>query len=156
MSGIVCPFCGRDYGTHGGEPCPVLDSSLARAVRGAVAAIEIDRADKAKARSQNLVMTPIVYALGNLTGSAQKILSYREERVAIIYNDDAADVFLGNDKQHIEDATKRIPLKTKTALIHNSPAEVWAFGSAAGPQNVSVLELPSGIDAAFAFLAKLA
>jgi hypothetical protein len=157
MTQIVCPFCGKDYGAHGGQACPVLDSSLSRAVRAAVAAIENDRTEKAKLAALNTSVTPLVYRLDNAAGNAQRILQFNSVRgAALIYNDDAADVWLGDDKQHIEDATKRYPLKTKNVMIHNSPAELWAFGNAAGPQLVSVIELPRGVDAAYAFLAKLA
>lgn len=158
MSKIVCPFCGGSWESHGGASCPVLDSSLARIVRAAVAAIEADRSEKAKQLALNASITPLVFGLDNGAGAAQKILGYNENRgAAIVYNDDAADIFLGDDRQHISDATKRFVLKTKNAMMFNSPAELWATGSAAGPQLVSVIELPPGrAPEGFAFLAKLA
>ena len=82
MSKIVCPFCGGSWESHGGASCPVLDSSLARIVRAAVAAIEADRSEKAKQLALNTSITPLVFGLDNAAGSGQKILGYNENRGA--------------------------------------------------------------------------
>jgi len=155
---LVCPYCGRDFSMHSGQVCPVLGDGLTRMLREAIAYIEDERSARASALSLSQAVTPRVVRLGNGAGNAQLLCSFNLNRgVAIVYNDDAADVWLGADKQHIEDATMRYPLKTKTAIVFTSPAELWGFGSAAGPQLVSVLELPPGrAPVEFATLAKLA
>jgi hypothetical protein len=158
VSTIVCPFCGKPYDTHQGEICPVLDSSLTRMIAGAAALVVKQRDETAKQLALSSAITPRMYPLTNVAGQEQLILSFNLNRgVGLVYNDDAADVFLCEDRQHAQDATKRFALKTKNALAFTSPAEIWATGNAAGPQNVFVLELPPGRQSAeFAALAKLA
>jgi len=144
-SPILCGYCGKGFDAHGGEICPVLSRSLTELVRGTVALVTHDRSERAKTLALSQAVTPRVYGLTNVAGQSLMILSYNENRgVALVYNDDAADVWLGSDRQHIEDATRRFPLKTKCAVVFTSPAELWAIGNAAGPQLVSVLELPPG------------
>jgi hypothetical protein len=158
MSAIICPWCGKTYDTHDGEICPVLSSSLTRMIAAASALVIAQRDEKADALALSSAITPRLYPLTNAAGSALLILGYNKNRgCALVYNDDAADVWLGEDKQHIEDPTKRFPLKTKCATVFTSPADVWAIGNAAGPQNVYVLELPPGRQASeYASLTKLA
>jgi hypothetical protein len=155
---IICPWCGKTYDTHNGEICPVLNSSLTRMIAAATAIVMNERDEKAKALALSMAITPRMYPLTNVAGQEQMILGFNLNRgVAIVYNDDAADVFLCEDRQHANDATKRFVVKTKTALTFTSPAELWATGNAAGPQNLFVLELPPGRQASeLATLAKLA
>lgn len=150
MSAVPCPFCGRDRAlAHGEDLCPVLDSSLTR-MAAAAAAIVQDASDK---RIEKLALsraaTPRRVQLDNGAGNGQMVLGFDLGRgIALLYNDDLADVWLGEDRQHIEDPTKRFPLKAKGALAITSPHELWAIGSAAGPQSLYALELPPGRQAA--------
>jgi hypothetical protein len=152
----MCPYCGRDFKMHSGSLCPILDNAIARSIAAAVALVEDQRSERAKRLALSQSVTPRVVRLDN--AQPQALCSFNINRGSVlIYNDDAADIFLGQDKQHVVDATMRFTLKTKTAIAFTSPAELWGFGGAAGPQLVSVLELPPGRSPMeFAFLAKLA
>lgn len=143
MKPPLCPFCGRDYEMHPGQLCPVIDNALTRMIAGAAVLIEDQRSERARTLGLNRPLTPRRASLGD--GEAQLLVGYDLNRgCALVYNDDAADVWLGSDRQHIEDETTRFPLKANTALVFTSPAELWGIGSAAGPQQVYVMELPPG------------
>ncbi len=141
---------------HAGALCPVLDSAIARSVAAAVALVEDQRSARAQTLALSQAVTPRVIRLDNV--NAQLLCSFNLNRgVALVYNDDAADIFLVQDRQHAGDATTRFTLKTRAAIAFTSPGELWGIGNAAGPQLVSVLELPPGRSPVeFAFLAKLA
>lgn len=153
----MCPYCGRDFAMHGGALCPLVESAMVRTLREAVAFLEDQRSEKARTLALSQAVTPRVVPVDNGAGNAQLLCSFNLNRgAAIIYNDNAEDVYLGEDRQHIEDATKRFALKGLTALTFTSPAELWGIGSVAGPQLVYVLELPPGRAASeFAALATL-
>lgn len=153
----LCPFCDRDVSMHAGTLCPLLDGMITRSIAAAVALVEDQRTERAKQLALTQSVTPRIIRLGN-NAPAQLLCSFNLNRgVAVIYNDDAADVWLGSDKQHIEDATRRFALKTKCAIAFTSPGELWGFGGAVSPQLVHVLELPPGRSPTeFALLAKLA
>jgi len=127
-------------------------------IAGAAAIVAAQRDEKAVQLALSSAITPRMYPLTNVAGQAVMILSFNLNRgCALVYNDDAADIWLGEDKQHIDDATKRFPLKTKNAIAFTAPSELWATGNAVGPQSVFVIELPIGRQSAeYAFLGKLA
>lgn len=153
----MCPYCGRDFHMHDGALCPLVESAMVRTLREAVAFLEDQRTERAKALALSQSVTPRVVRIGN-DAPAQLLCSFDLNRgIVVIYNDDAADVWLGADKQHVEDATKRFALKPTCAIAFTSPGELWGFGNAASPQLVYVLELPPGrAPVEFASLAKLA
>ncbi len=159
MSGtLVCPYCGKDFDAHAGDLCPVLDASMTKQIRAVVQLIQTDRDEKLKQLALSTVAPPRLARITNGVNDIQQLLNANFDRgAALVYNDDAADVFLGIDKQHLTEADKRFLLKTKNALTFTSPTELWCTGNAAGPQNVYVWDLPPGRQSAdVATLAKLA
>jgi hypothetical protein len=156
---MTCPYCGQDFATHGGKLCPALDDAMTKQVRAIVAIIQREQDEKILQLALSSSITPRRVPLTNVAGTGvQPILPFNINRgIALVYNDDAADIMLGEDRQHVEDPTKQWPLKTKNAIALSSPNELWGIGTAAGPQNVFVLELPPGRQAAeYAALFKLA
>jgi hypothetical protein len=144
-----CPYCGQDFATHNGGLCPMLDTAMSKQVRAIVQLLQDEQDEKTKQLALSSSIVPQRYPLDNGVGNGQMICPFNLNRgIVYVYNDDAADAWLGEDRQHVEDPTKRFPLKAKSGIAFTSPNELWAIGGAAGPQNVFVLELPPGRQAA--------